>query len=183
MLKSEKLKKAVAVSEEEKSRERSPRRADFPAAIFLAGNCPNLGRDSMWCCQIIGEELSSSVEMCRTPLPARNLDSHGLLEFSGQGPLDRPAPKRGIFPIVSFVSLPSSRPTMNTGNETPERVPVWETLDQKSCRTKVPRILGMFDPNFAPNSWLRVLSGLAVLCSWETDNTENSPRILAIFQC
>ena len=30
--------------------------------IFLAGKCPNLGRDSISCCRTIGEEFSSSVE-------------------------------------------------------------------------------------------------------------------------
>ena len=39
--------------------------ADFPAAIFLAGRCPNLGSDSILCCRKIGEEFSSSVETCR----------------------------------------------------------------------------------------------------------------------
>ena len=29
--------------------------ANFPAAIFLAGKCPNLGRNSISCCQKIGE--------------------------------------------------------------------------------------------------------------------------------
>ena len=46
---------------------------DFPAATtFLAGKCPNRGRDSMSCCRKIGEELSSSVEICRKTFPARN---------------------------------------------------------------------------------------------------------------
>ena len=43
------------------------RGANFPAAIFLAGKCPNLGRDSISCCGKIGEEFSSSVGMCRKP--------------------------------------------------------------------------------------------------------------------
>ena len=46
--------------------------ANFPAAVFLAGKCPNLGRDSMSCCRKIGEEFSSSVEICRTTFPERN---------------------------------------------------------------------------------------------------------------
>ena len=59
-----KLKKAVAVSDE-KSRSVPEGRGDFPAAAFLAGKCPNLGRNSISCCWKIGEELSSSVEICR----------------------------------------------------------------------------------------------------------------------
>ena len=45
-LDSEKLKKAVAVSEE-KSSSVPEGGADFPAAICLAGKCPNLGGDSI----------------------------------------------------------------------------------------------------------------------------------------
>ena len=44
--------------------------ANFPAAIFLAGKFPNLGRDSISCCRKIGEEFSSSVEICRKTFPA-----------------------------------------------------------------------------------------------------------------
>ena len=47
-------------------------RADFPAAIFLAGKFPNLGMDSILCCRKIGEEFSRSVEICRKTFPARN---------------------------------------------------------------------------------------------------------------
>ena len=61
----------MAVSQE-KIQERSRRQADFPAAIFLAGKCPNLWRDSISCCRKIGEEFSSSVEICRKTFPARN---------------------------------------------------------------------------------------------------------------
>ena len=46
--------------------------ANFPAAVFLAGECPNLGRDSISCCRKIGEEFSSSVEICPKTFPARN---------------------------------------------------------------------------------------------------------------
>ena len=42
------------------------------AVIFLAGKCPNFGRDSISCCWKIGEEFSSSDEVCRETLPARN---------------------------------------------------------------------------------------------------------------
>ena len=45
---------------------------NFPAAVFLAGKCPNLGRDSIACCRKIREEFSSSVEICRKTFPARN---------------------------------------------------------------------------------------------------------------
>ena len=48
---------------------------DFPGVVFLAGKCPNgpnLGRDSLSCCRIIGEESSSSVKVCRKTLPAKN---------------------------------------------------------------------------------------------------------------
>ena len=40
--------------------------------IFLAGNCPNLGRHSISCCRKIGESFSSSVKVCRETLAARN---------------------------------------------------------------------------------------------------------------
>ena len=42
--------------------------ANFPAAVFLAGKCPNLAL----CCWKIGEEFSSSVEICRKTFPAAN---------------------------------------------------------------------------------------------------------------
>ena len=56
-LDSEELKKAVAVSEE-KVQQRSRRCGQFPTAVFLAGECPNLGRDSILCCRKIGGEFS-----------------------------------------------------------------------------------------------------------------------------
>ena len=46
--------------------------ATFPAAVFLAGKCPNLGRDSISRCRKIGESSSSSVEICRKTFPAGN---------------------------------------------------------------------------------------------------------------
>ena len=46
--------------------------ANFPAAVFLAGKCPNLGRDSISRCRKIGESSSSSVEICRKTFPAEN---------------------------------------------------------------------------------------------------------------
>ena len=46
--------------------------ANFPAAVFLAGKCPNLGRDSISRCRKIGESFSSSVEICRKTFPAGN---------------------------------------------------------------------------------------------------------------
>ena len=59
-------------SQRRKSRSVPEGGADFPAAIFLFGKCPNLGRDSTWRCRTIGEYFSSSVELCRKTLPARN---------------------------------------------------------------------------------------------------------------
>ena len=56
--------------------------ADFPAASFLARKCPNLGRDSIACCRKIGEEFSSSVEICRKLFQQGISDRHSLLEFS-----------------------------------------------------------------------------------------------------
>ena len=44
-------------SQTRKSRSVPAGGADFPAAIFLAGKCPNLGRDSISCCRKIGEEF------------------------------------------------------------------------------------------------------------------------------
>ena len=60
-----------------RSQRRKPRSvpeggADFPAAIFLAGNSPNLGRDSISCRRKIGAGFSSSVEICRKTFPAAN---------------------------------------------------------------------------------------------------------------
>ena len=46
--------------------------ANFPAAVFLAGKCPNLGRDSISRCRKIGESFSSCVEICRKTFPAGN---------------------------------------------------------------------------------------------------------------
>ena len=71
---SERLKKAVVVSEE-KFQERSRGRADFPATIFLVRKCPNLGRDGIQRCRKIGEEFSGK---SRPGI----LDSYNLLEFS-----------------------------------------------------------------------------------------------------
>ena len=42
--------------------------ASLPAAVFLAGKCRNLGRDSISRCRKIGE----SFEICRKILPAEN---------------------------------------------------------------------------------------------------------------
>ena len=41
--------------------------ADIPAATFLAGKCPNIGRDSMSCRQRIGELFFSSVKLAGKP--------------------------------------------------------------------------------------------------------------------
>ena len=46
--------------------------ANFPAAVFPAGRCPNLGRDSISRCRKIGESFSSSAEICRKNFPAGN---------------------------------------------------------------------------------------------------------------
>ena len=46
--------------------------ANFPTAVFLAGKCPNLDRDSISRCRKIGESFSSSVEICRKTFPAGN---------------------------------------------------------------------------------------------------------------
>ena len=46
--------------------------ANFPAAVFLAGKCPNLGRDSISRCRKIAESFSSSVKICRKTFPAGN---------------------------------------------------------------------------------------------------------------
>ena len=69
---SEELKKAVAVSEE-KIQQRSRRRGRFSSSCFPCRKVPNLGRDSISCCRKIGEEFSSSVEICPKTFPARNL--------------------------------------------------------------------------------------------------------------
>ena len=59
-------------SQRRKSRSVPEGGADLPATIVLAGKCPNLDRDSIWCCRKIGEEFSSSVEICRKTFPAEN---------------------------------------------------------------------------------------------------------------
>ena len=66
------LKKAVG-SQRGKSRSVPEGGADFPAAVFLARKCPDLGRDSISCCRKISEEFARSVEICRgKTFPARN---------------------------------------------------------------------------------------------------------------
>ena len=73
--------------------------ANFPAAVFLAGKCPNLGRDSISCCRKIGEEFSSSVEICPKTFPAAwnlaaklpNADLNFVVDFCG-----------GFFPPAFF---------------------------------------------------------------------------------
>ena len=68
---SEKLKKAVAVSEE-RIQERPRRQGRLSSSYFLAGKRPNLCRDSMSCCRRIGEDFSSRVRICRKIFAARN---------------------------------------------------------------------------------------------------------------
>ena len=81
-IQSEELKKAVAVTEE-KIQQRSCRRGQLSSSRFLAGKCPNLGRDSISRCQKIGEEFSSSVKkFAGKPFQQGISDSHSLLELS-----------------------------------------------------------------------------------------------------
>ena len=56
--------------------------ADYPAAFFLAGKCPNLGRDSISCCQKIAEEFPAASKFARKCFQQGISDSHSLLEFS-----------------------------------------------------------------------------------------------------
>ena len=67
----------------EKSRSVPEGGADFPVTILLARKCPYLGKDSISCCQKIGEEFSSSVKIFVRKLFRQVIsDSHSLLEFS-----------------------------------------------------------------------------------------------------
>ena len=59
---------------------------DIPAAIFLAGKCPNFGRDSMLRCRRIDEYFSSSIESCRTATEFCRKEGH----FSGTGKEPKP---------------------------------------------------------------------------------------------
>ena len=61
--------------------------ANFPAAVSLPESAQTLAGDSFSCCRKIGEESSSSVEICPKTFPARYSDSHSLLEFSEFGDL------------------------------------------------------------------------------------------------
>ena len=77
---SEKPKKVKVAISEEKIQER-PEGEAGSSSHFLAGKCPNRGRDSISCCQKIGKYyFSSSVEI----LPEKQgiSDSHSLLGFS-----------------------------------------------------------------------------------------------------
>ena len=75
-------KKAVAVSKEKNPSSVPEGAANFPAAVFLAGKCPNLGRDSMSCCQKIGENCPAALNFARKLFQQGISESHSLLEFS-----------------------------------------------------------------------------------------------------
>ena len=61
--------------------------ANFPAAVFLAGKCPNLGRDSIACCRKMRESFSSSVEICRKTLSSKEfLTATAFSSFLREGP-------------------------------------------------------------------------------------------------
>ena len=60
--------------------------ANFPAAVFLAGKCPNLGRDSISRCRKIGGSFSSSVEICRKTFPALRVRPPGIEWKTGRNP-------------------------------------------------------------------------------------------------
>ena len=75
-----------------KSRSVPEGEAEFPAAVFLAGKCPNLGRDSILCAA--GKLVSNfpAASKCAGKLfQQRILDSHSLLEFSECRPKDSSA--------------------------------------------------------------------------------------------
>ena len=52
------------------------------AAVFLAGKCPNLGRDSISCCRKIGEIFPAASKFAGKPFQQGISDSHSLLKFS-----------------------------------------------------------------------------------------------------
>ena len=53
-------------------------RADFPAAICLAEECPNLGRDSISCRQKNGQGFANSIEICRNSEKHRACEPRNL---------------------------------------------------------------------------------------------------------
>ena len=52
--------------------------ADSPAAIFLAGRCPNLGMDSLSCCWKIRKSFSAASKFAGKPFQRGISDSHSL---------------------------------------------------------------------------------------------------------
>ena len=64
--------KTIRKSRRRKSRSVPEGGADFPEAIFLAGKCPNLGRDSIFVLQENSEIIFQQLEICKKALPARN---------------------------------------------------------------------------------------------------------------
>ena len=88
-------------SQRRKSRSVPEGGADFQKFSLLAGKCPNLGRDSISYCRKIGEEFSSSVEICPKLFQQGISDSHSLLEFSEKRTWDCPSEclqKLGVCP-------------------------------------------------------------------------------------
>ena len=74
-------------SQRRKSRSVPEGGADFPAAIFLAGKCPNLGRDRL-AFRAAGKSVRSFQAVLKSAgklSEQRNSDSHSLLEFSALG--------------------------------------------------------------------------------------------------
>ena len=68
---------------EEKLQERSRRWGEFSSSHFPCRKCLNLDGDSILCCRQMGEELSSSAEICSGKLFQQIIsDSHSLLELS-----------------------------------------------------------------------------------------------------
>ena len=62
--------------------------ANFPAGIFLAGQCPNLCRDSISCCR--KKNAMSSRTFAGNSFQQGMSHSHSLLEFSGSLRSKRP---------------------------------------------------------------------------------------------
>ena len=73
--------KAVA-ARDEKIQQRSRRRGRLSSSHFIAGKCPNLGRDSISCCRKIGNAFPAASTFARKPFQQGISDSHNLLKFS-----------------------------------------------------------------------------------------------------
>ena len=76
-------------SQRRKSRSVSRRQGRCSAAIFLAGKCPNLGRDSILCCRKIGEEFPAASKFAGKLFQQGFWTATAFSSFLSIGPLER----------------------------------------------------------------------------------------------